>query len=1106
MYKNFTAKYCRKPIFYSFKFLLMMKAMVLLTFVFVQVAMASRGQEVSIRVTREPITKVLYELSQQSGYDFIYDAKLMEKMTLITLNVNNESLESVLQRCFASQPFEFVFNEDKTIVIRKRRTPPFIAPILQQPVTGSVVDSTGRPLTGVSILVKGSQRGTATNAEGQFQIDAKPGEVLVFSNIGYENQEVTVGNQQRLAITLAPTYSDLEEVVVTALGITREKKSLSYSAQNIGGDQLSQAKESNMINSLQGKVAGVNITKNPEGPGGESRVVLRGNRSITGNNQPLYVIDGVPLDGGISMINSDDIASMTVLKGASAAALYGSAGQNGAIIITTKRPEAGPLAVDFSTGFTWDRPTALPEFQYEYGQGSAGVFSPNSEHSWGPKADGQEVTLWNGSTVPLVGQPDRFDEFFRTGKTFSNSLMLTGGTETIKTYFSYANMLAGGIMQNNDLTRHNFDFKISNQLSSKLSFDSKISYIYDDVFNRPSLGETGFSLTSIYRAPTSIPISEMEKFEYVNDEGDVMQSYWKPNSSVLGNPFFYMNRNIYHQRKDRVLGLLSATYKLASWVDILVRGSIDKTITKWDRRVYADSYYSLVGANYFLRNTNRYATNMDALASFRHDFTPDLKFTGNIGGSIQESRYEEVYTDANGLNKANFFEMSNAKAPIVTTDHGRSPQIQALYATATLAYRDYLFLDVTARNDWSSALPEGNQSYFYPSVGLIGILSDMFTMPSWISYGKARVSYANAGSGGNQYLNQNYYTVGAGGLILTPTIQSFNTYKPEITSSTEVGLEWRFFNSRFGFDVTYYDSRTKNQLLLIGAPSASLYDQRYINAGLIQNYGVEALITATPVRSTNFSWDVSVNYAKNNNKIIRLTDDISSVIIRDDRLATIRVTEGDRYGDMYSKAWRRDEQGRRLVDNNGSPLLTAGKDLLVGNFNPNYMLGFSNNFRYRDFSLSFLLDYRNGGVVLSGTQALIDADGHSRNSLEGRENGLILDAYTVDGERNDKTISAQTYWSAIGDRYPTGELYTYSATNLRLREVVLGYSLPSELLSGSKFIRAARLSLVGRNLFFLQRDAPFDPELTLGTGNGGGLEYGSLPSTRSFGFNLRLSF
>lgn len=1106
MYKNFTARCCRKPTFYSFKILLTMKVTVLLTFVFMQVAIAGRGQDVSIQVNGVSITSVLYTLSQQSGYDFIYDAKLMENVAPVTLSAHNESLESVLKRCFSSQPFEFVFNEDKTIIIRKRQTQPTVIPIRQQFVSGSVQDSLGQPLVGVSVLIKGSQRGTATDTEGKFQIDAKPGEILVFSNIGYEDHEITVSNQQHLSVVLTSVFSDLAEVVVTALGITREKKSLSYSAQSLGGDQLNQAKETNMINSLQGKVAGVNITKNPEGPGGESRVVLRGNRSITGNNQPLYVIDGVPLDGGISMINSDDIASMTVLKGASAAALYGSAGQNGAIIITTKRPVAGPLAVDFSTGFTWDSPMALPEFQYEYGQGSAGIYSPNSEHSWGPKADGQEVTLWNGSTVPMVGQPDRFDEFFRTGKTMTNSLTLTGGTENIKTYFSYANMLAGGIMQNNDLTRHNFDFKISNQLSPRLSFDSKITYIYDDVFNRPTLGEGGYTLPSIYRAPTSIPISEMEKFEYVNEEGDVMQSYWKPNSSILGNPFFYMNRNVSQQRKDRVLGLLSATYKLADWVDILVRGSIDKTITKWDRKVYADSYFSLVGANYFLRNTNRYATNLDALVSFRHEFTPDLNFTGNLGGSIQESQYDEVYTDANGLNKANFFEMSNAKAPIVTTSHGRSPQIQALYATATLSYRDYLFFDVTARNDWSSALPKGNQSYFYPSIGLIGILSDMMTMPSWISYGKARVSYANAGSGGNQYLNNNYYTVGAGGLIITPTIQSFNTYKPEITSSMEFGLEWRFFNNRFGFDVTYYDSRTKNQLLLIGAPSASLYDQRYINAGLIQNYGIEALITATPIKSANFSWDASINYAKNNNKVIRLTEDINSVIIRDDRLATIRVTEGDRYGDMYSQAWRRDEQGRRLVDATGAPLLTPGKDVLVGNFNPNYMLGFSNNFNYRNLSLSFLLDYRNGGVVISGTQALIDADGHSKNSLAGRENGLILDAYTTDGQPNDKSISAQTYWSIIGDRYPVGELYTYSATNLRLREVVLGYNLPTGLLNGSKFVKGARLSLVGRNLFFLQREAPFDPELTLGTGNGGGLEYGALPSTRSFGFNLRLSF
>jgi len=962
-------------------------------------------------------------------------------------------------------------------------------------------------LAGVTVIVKGSTSGTSSNADGEYSINANPNDSLVFTYVGFDEEHVGVGNRTTINIALRNTGIGLSEVVVTALGIRREERSLTYAVQSVKGDQLNKAKETNLINSLQGKVAGVTITKNATGPGGDSKVLIRGNRSITNSNEPLFVIDGVPLAGNVSMLSSDDIESMTVLKGASAAALYGSQGQNGAIIITTKRGKAGETIVNYTGGFTLDQAAVLPDLQYEYGQGDAGIYDPASERSWGPKATGQMVELWNGSTVPLVGQRDRLKDFFRTGQTVNNTLSIQGGNEKMQSYFSYGNTLAKGIMPNNDLIRHNVDLKLTNNITSKLSVFTKLTYIYENVDNRVVPGDGGtYALPSIYRSPTSIPLSEMQKFAYTDATGTEKQSYWNPGSSVQLNPYWALNRVLYFQKKERVLGLVSVKYNFTDWLNIQLRGSLDKTIQNNNRKVYADSYFSQVGSTFdFWENRNQ-SYNVDALLSFNHSLTKKISLSGNIGASLQENRYAMTDVSANGLVKANYFFMINAKSPVVINTYGRSPRVQSLYATTTFSYNNYLYLDLTARNDWSSALPKANQSYFYPSVGISAIVSDMLKLPSWVTYGRVRLTSANSGFGGREYLDRNYYSVGAGGAIITPSIQSLGNYKPEITTSYEAGLDWRFFNNRFGFNLTYYFTKTKDQLLLIGTPPASLFDQKYINAGLIENKGIELTTDVTPVKTKDFSWTLALNYSKNINKVKELTETLKSVVIDEgDAVYLIKVDEGSSYGDIYVRGWQRDEQGRRIVEDDGTPALTDGTDVFVGNYNPDYMLGVSNTFKYKDFSLSFLIDHRQGGVIISGTQALIDADGHSKASLQGREGGIILDGVTHDGSKNTVNVEAQKYFSLIGGRYPTGEFYSYSSTNTRLRELVLSYRLPNNFLGKTKVVKRAEISIVGRNLFFFDKKAPIDPEITRGV-DGGGLEYAALPSTRTYGINLNVTF
>ncbi|WP_276361666.1 SusC/RagA family TonB-linked outer membrane protein [Daejeonella sp. H1SJ63] len=1104
-----------------------------LTFILIMITLMnvySNGysQKVTLVGKHAPLEEFFSTIKQQTGYVFFYDLNLLKTAKPVTLKVVDTELSQVLDLLFEDQPLDYSI-ENKTIVISekmsvKERKALKNAPFMLMDIRGKVVDSKGESLPGVSVRVKGTAVGTTTDVQGNFSLNAPDNGTLIFSYIGYIGQEVSVNGRTSINITLLEDSQVLGEVVVTALGIERESKSLTYAAQTIKADALNQAKETNLINSLQGKVAGVTITKNATGPGSSSKVLLRGSRSIFGNNQPLYVIDGVPMDNtsreqgtggthggrdggdGIGMLNSDDIESMTILKGASAAALYGSQGQNGAIIITTKRGKAGKITVDYTGNTTIDRPFILPDVQSDYGQGAGGVFNANSETSWGPKITGQTITLWNGKQMSMQGQPDRIKDFYRDGSSLTNTIGISGGGEKMQTYFSYGNNQANGILRNHTLDRHNFDFKIGNTISDKLSFFSKLSYIVEDVDNKPFTGERNDATGSIYHAPASIPLSEMQNFEYTDALGNLRQSYWNPGSIYLSNPYWKMNRQLFFEQKRRLIGLVSAKYKFNSWLDFQVRGSLDRTDENTEEKMYNDSYeLSGNGSVYNLFAGNRRATNLDALLSFRRDIAKNFNLTGYLGGSIQETKYESVGTIANGLNKLDFFFMSNAKNPRTTNVIGRTPQVQSLYATTTLSYKDYLYLDLTARNDWSSALPKENQSYFYPSVGLTAIVTDMIDLPSWVSYGKARVTLANAGYGGQQYLTDNYFSVGAGGTINTPGTRSLGNYKPELTSSFEAGLDWRFFTNRLGLDITYYRSETKNQLISLAVPNATLFSAQYINAGLIRNSGVEFMLNGTPVRKKNFSWDMMFNFSKNVNKVVELSPRLKTAVLGDDRQVLETVEEGKSYGTMYMAEWKKDAQGRRIVNANGVPVVTA-KTAYAGNYNPNYMLGVSNSFTFKDLSLSFLLDYRNGGTVVAGTLAAMDASGNSKSSLWGRDGGIVLDAYTDAGVKNTKSITAETYWQSLGNRTPVKDFYAFSATNLRLREVVLGYKIPNQLVRKTGFIQNARLSLVGRNLFFLKKYAPYDPEIATAMTNRGGMEYSSLPTTRNIGLSLNASF
>ena len=1055
------------------------------------------SQSFNFNETNTTVKQMFKQIEKNSNYSIFYrldQVNLDQKINVIT---PDGTIENVMSQVLINQSLTFAV-VDEVIVVKLSNS---LNTDLRAIVKGTVKDVNGETLPGVSVKIKGTNIGTTTEKDGNYTLNVtESNPVLVFTYIGFVTQEIPLNGRTSVNVVLNIANTALNEVVVTALGISREAKSLTYSAQKVSGEDLTKATGTAVINGLQGKVAGLTITRSGSGGvGAGSTVLLRGNRSITGSNAPLYITDGVP--GGIGMEDGDNIESITVLKGAAAAALYGSSGQNGVILITTKKGKAGATSVQFNGGLLFDKADVISEFQNEYGQGDAGVYNPSSERSFGPKMAGQNVTLWNGSTVPFTGQKGRFNDFFRTGTTLNNSLSVSGGGEKMQTLLSYGNIKAQGILDNNDLTRHNLTLRISNTISKKLSLDTKLTYNNERIDNIPQQ----YTGVSLYLTPVSIPLSEMQKFAYTDAFGNPRQSYWKPGSSIQGNPYFYMNKTLAGSTINRLVGLVSAKYDFNSWISLQVRGNVNQNFSRNDNKIYSDSYFSLVGSNYSMGQSSSSGSNVDALLTFKHDLTKDFKLSGHFGGYVAGSTSIGTTNNANGLFKQDFFYMSNAKAPQVTNTYSQSPSIQSLYSSLTLAFKDYLYLDVTGRNDWSSALPKADQSVFYPSVGLTAIISDMIDLPSWVSYGKARVSSANSGFGGNAYLGQEYYLVSSGGGIITPTIKSPGNYKPELTTSFEAGLDWRFFGNRLGFDVTYYKTKTTNQLLLIGVPTATLFDQKYINAGLIENNGIEVVLSATPIKAGKFSWDAMLNYSKNNNKVVRITDQMTSVIIQDDGMATKMVETGKSFGTMYVKGWQRDAQGRKLVDNQGRPLLTSSKNVYAGNTNPDFMAGMTNSFNYTNISLGFLIDYRNGGTIISGRQPLIDAAGHSERSLYGREGGIILDAYLSDGTKNTKSITSQQYFSAIGDRYPTGEEYSYSGTNIRLREVTLNYKIPAKLLNKNNYIKNASISLVGRNLFFFQKSTPFDPDISSGRGGTEGA-YDAMPFTRTYGLNLQVGF
>ena len=985
----------------------------------------------------------------------------------------------------------------------------------QRNVSGSVTDDQGVPLPGATVIVQETNSGTTTDFDGNYTISAEDGQTLIISYVGYTSQQITVSNSSSYDVALQ-LGNALDEVVVTSLGIKRQKRELTYATQNVDSEGIDESRPNgNLVNSLQGKVAGISIQTTSQGVSSASKVVLRGNRSIAGSSQPLYIVDGVPLGGDITDLSPDDIASISVLRGSNAAAIYGSRANNGAIIITTKSGEAGAFSVNVNSTLTMETANILFDYQNEYGQGSGGVFSSFSTDSWGPKLGGAQEH-WSFSpniagAIPYAANPDNVMDFFNSGMSLANNISVTSGSEKMSTYFGYTNDIRTGIVPGNELERHNINLKIdNNMLDGKLKLSSRVNYIKSTIDNQLAQWESFDNpLRHAYRLPRNIRTQDAEVFEFVDSSGNVKQNYWKPNDNGGANPYWTINRNLNEVLTDRVLGYTSLTYQFNYDLSLLVRSSIDNTNFTRESKFYNDSYIIADNGNYQTSNTRSLEWNNDFLLTYDKDLSDDLSLNLNIGGNNRVNKSTGVNTNNGGLNAPNIFALSNAQN-LTASQFISEREVNSLYGFGNLGFKNALFVDLTYRSDWSSTLPVENNRYDYYSAGLSAVISDFITMPSFIDFLKLRGSLAEVGNDTNPYSLERLANLESGGFISLQTTAPASDLGPEKTTSFELGFDTTFFNQRVNLDFTYYKSNSIDQLFRQDVPQASGVTSKFINGGDIQNEGIEAVLSMGLLTNTDFKWDVTFNYATNRSEVIRLAEGLDALSYGGDFMRRYQLDVGMPWGSIYSRGFERDAQGRVLMNANGTPVITSGQSVNIGNFNPDWLGGILNSFRYKNFNFRFLIDIRQGGEVVSFTKTLLASDGLLAETAIGRQGGIRFgtDVYTNETPASSPTaVDPETFWTSIGGRNsPAGEAFVEDASNIRLREMSLSYGFGQSSLQNTPF-KNIKLSLVGRNLFFLSNNASIDPEAIHGTATANdGYEAFSLPTTRSIGLNLKLGF
>jgi TonB-linked SusC/RagA family outer membrane protein len=1018
-------------------------------------------------------------------------------------------------------------------------------------VTGTVTGSDdGLPIPGVTVKIKGTSVGTPTDVNGKYTISVSEGATLVFSYIAYTPQEVSVGTKSVINVSLVQNNKQLNEVVVTALGISRDTKSLGYSVTNVKGSEITKARETNIVQSLAGKVAGVNVTQSSGTVGGGSKIVIRGATSLSSDVQPLFVIDGLIIDNssqqlatsnsavpqgtaGVDFgnragdINSDDVESMTVLKGAAAAALYGTLAKNGAIIITTKRGKRGDAGtVDFSSSTRFDNPLVLPKFQNEYAQGNQGVYNIANTNGWGPKiSEVQDKTFPNflGQNVKLQAYPDNIKDFFVTGKTYINSVALSGGNETGDYRFGFTNTIQTGIIEQERLVKNAVSFNSGRTILPGLNVRTSVNYVRTVTDGLPyqSSNNGNVLASAIYSLPRTVD-SKFLRDNYLNALGQ--QNTLTPARNG-NNPYWVMYNNKTGAVNNRLYGTANFSYKVTPWLTLSDNVGTD-IYYEFRKSVTRPGTIGALTGNFFTGNIYQRIFNNDFLATFNHKITEDFDLKFIAGTSVYENYYQREQIDAQGLTVDQLYVYTNA-ATNTPSNTSNKKRIQGIYGDLSLSYKDFLFLQATGRNDWSSTLPKANNSYFYPSVSLGFVFTEVIPKMNWLSFGKLRASYANVGGDTDPYRVDFVYgpqsnvfaqysagsTFPFNGLLgfsSPSTIPGLDKLKSQTQNSTEFGVDLRFFNDRITLDADYYNNKTSNQILALPLPQSTGYAFKVINAGDLTNKGVEIALGFVPIKS-QFTWDLQLRYSKNTN-VVTLPAEIKQVTVASGYSGlTVKAENGKSIG-LYGVKWLRDGEGNIVIDP-ATGLRKTLTDQRLGSTAPDYTTGLTNTFNYKGFTLGFTLDARKGGVVFSNTVSTLRTSGLSEETALNRGKVFIDKGVTQVGTTTSyipNTVpvqSMQDYWG----QYQTGntEANTFDASYIKLREARISYTIPSKVFNSyAKFIKGVTIGLEGRNLWLIHSNVPYiDPEVNFfGSGSAGdGVEFNSVPSTRSFGFNVRLT-
>lgn len=1037
------------------------------------------------------------------------------------------------------------------------------------PINGTVISkNNGQPLAGVTIFDKQNNNRAITDANGNFSLNAPLKSVLVFSFIGYTSKEIILDqNTSSLKISLEQAENILNEVVVTALGISKEKKSLGYAVQELKSKDISEAKETNLVNALAGKVAGVNIT-NSQGDMGSSRIIIRGETSIAGNNQPLFVVDGIPVDNSqllgikgsrdfanaISDINSEDIESLSVLKGPNAAALYGSRAAAGVILIKTKtgKNKKG-LGISVNSNTSFSSLLILPSYQNVFGQGSNGRFSyvdgkgggvnDGVDESWGPKLDGRLIPQFysKGVPVPFIAHPNNVRDFFNTGYTYNNGVALAGSGDKYDFRFSYNNMKQTGVIPNSGQGRNSLLLNTSYDITPRLTLHATANYIIDNASNLPGSGGKRSTSTMLQFTwfGRQVDISQLKN--YRDADGNTFN--W--NNSYYSNPYFVAYENTVGQRRYRLIGNVELTYKIIDGLSANFRTGTDYYT---DRRKLKIAYgtsgtpFGSYEEDAYTFNENNTEARLEFNKKLNSDFSLDIFGGGNIRtGSFEQNDQVAPKLAVNGL-----YTLSNSRDPLISSNYFNQRKTYSLFSSAQIGYRDYAYLNLTSRNDWSSTLPRLNLSYFYPSANGSLILTQAFGIKSnTLSFAKLRGGWSKVGKDGVPYQLINTYNFaapfGSSPQQSASSIDLNPNLKPETTTSTEFGIELGLFNNALRLDISYYNTNSINQILNVDVSPSTGFTQKLINGGKINNKGLEVQLGLTPIKTEQFSWGVNLNYSLNHSKVLELDKEgrLQSYVLGADRTVQVLAAVGQPYGTLFGNAYLRNASGQIIVNADGTPAINPTKQYL-GKFTPDWLGGITNSFTYKGINLSFLIDAHIGGSIYSNTNRTGTYTGVLATTLPGRDaahggltyyypgnqasakaiqlpngattapegetifqDGNIFPGVTADGKANSTILPAQQYYKSFTN---VDEQFIYNASYVKLREVKIGYTLPSKWIKNIG-LQSATVAIVGRNLWIIHKNVPnIDPETAFNNGNAQGLEDLTLPTVRNIGFNINLKF